>query len=66
MTNDRAPLYIYTGTPERVEIPVAGIAGEKYTIDVIDNYFGGPSSFEPFQRTFAWGASICAATVSHP
>ena len=30
-----------SGTPERVEIPISGEAGEKYTIDVIDNYFGG-------------------------
>jgi hypothetical protein len=40
------------GTPEPIEILAAGVVGETYTIDIIDNYSGGPPNFESFQSTF--------------
>ena len=53
------------GTPEPIEILAAGVVGETYTIDIIDNYSGGPPNFELSQRTFTWSVPISTVTVSY-
>jgi hypothetical protein len=72
MHYSHAPQYARTcssgnllGTPEPIEILAAGVVGEAYTIDIIDNYSGGPPNFESFQSTFTWSVSISTVTAAY-